>query len=65
MDDADKTAEHEEITTREAIRSSRKAEGPIATGRCPWCDEVVGDGVRWCPDEECRDQWEKQRRFKR
>ena len=65
MDDADISQERAEKEAPHLLAASRKPEGPIATGRCLWCDEVVGDNVRWCPGEDCRDLWEKQRRFKR
>lgn len=64
MDDADKTSEREDITIREAIRASKRPTGPVATGRCLWCDEVVGELVRWC-EPECRENWEQEQRFKR
>lgn len=40
------------------IAASRKPEGPTATGRCLFCDEILGDNQRWC-DGGCRDAWER------
>jgi hypothetical protein len=39
----------------------RKTEGPAATGRCLYCDEILDDQARWC-DAEHREQWEKEAR---
>lgn len=64
MDEADRASQEVERSLQEAIRARRPV-GPVATGRCLWCDEIVGDGIRWCPDEECRDLWEQERRMKR
>lgn len=57
MDDADRTAERMEVEARARL-TQRKPIGPVATGRCLWCDDVVGDGVRWCC-AACRDEWSK------
>lgn len=65
MDDADKAAEREDITIREAMRASKQPVGPVPTGLCHWCGETLDDVARWCPDTECREMWDKQRRFKR
>lgn len=43
---------------RSFAQTIRKPEGPLATGRCLWCDEIVDDGVRWCA-VWCRDDWEE------
>lgn len=56
MDDADRAAPEIEHYVLEAARQKRPA-GPVATGRCLWCDEVLGDDQRWC-GPSCRDQWE-------
>jgi hypothetical protein len=63
MDDADITGERAEQYHADALARSRKPAGPEATGRCHWCDEIVGDTHRWCPDTDCRDQWEKEQRL--
>lgn len=42
---------------RSFAQTIRKPEGPLATGRCLFCDEIVDDGLRWC-DNWCRDDWE-------
>ncbi len=55
-DEIDLAAEREEMDRRMAL-STKRPVGPTATGRCLYCDEVVGDHLRWC-GPECRDQWE-------
>lgn len=65
MDDADLSDQRAEKEAAYLVAASKQPEGPIATGRCLWCDEIVADGIRWCPDSECREMWDKQRRFKR
>ena len=56
-DEVDRAAQEEEMLLAEAIKA-RRPTGPVPTGRCLWCDEIVGDTMRWC-DTECRDQWER------
>ena len=36
--------------------STRKSAGPVATGRCFYCNAELSDNRRWC-DEWCRDDW--------
>lgn len=55
-DDLDIAAEREELE-RTFAQSVRKPAGPIATGRCLYCDELTGER-RWC-DSGCRDAWQK------
>ena len=55
-DNLDVASEREELE-RTLAQTIRKPEGPLATGRCLWCDEIVDDGVRWCA-VWCRDDWE-------
>lgn len=55
-DEVDRAAQEEEMLLAEAIKARRPA-GPAPTGRCLWCDEIVGDAMRWC-DALCRDEWE-------
>lgn len=57
MDDADRAAPEIERYIVEAARQKRPP-GPVATGLCLWCDEVVGDDQRWC-DAHHRDMWER------
>lgn len=45
---------------RSFAQTIRKPEGPIATGRCLWCDEIVDDNTRWC-NAPHRDAWERAR----
>ncbi len=59
-DDVDRTSErmlNEEVFLRKA---SRRPEGPIPTGRCLYCDDIVGDAMRWCSDE-CSHDWQAER----
>jgi hypothetical protein len=59
MDEIDRAQEKMEIGLAYAIRCARMpvlaAQG---TGRCLYCDELVGEGVRWC-SISCRDHWQK------
>ena len=36
--------------------STLKPAGPVATGRCLYCNAELSDNRRWC-DEWCRDDW--------
>lgn len=59
MDEIDRADAEIERSLAEAARTRHPA-GPVPTGRCLYCDEIVGDQRRWCgPD--CRDQWEAHR----
>ncbi len=58
-DNFDIATEREEFFRDNALRE-RKPAGPVATGRCLHCDEVLDDVRRWC-DSDCRDGWEKSR----
>lgn len=60
MDDVDISAERAEKEAPYLIAASRKPEGPVATGRCLYCDEIVGDEQRWC-DAEHRDAWMREK----
>lgn len=42
----------------ELLRKRRPA-GPVPTGRCHYCDDIVSDTQRWC-SIECREGWEKE-----
>lgn len=64
MDDADIAAALAEREAPALIAASRKPAGPIATGRCLYCDEQVAEEARWC-DSVCRDEWEKERRLRK
>lgn len=57
MDDADRAGPEIERYVLEAARQKRPP-GPVATGRCLWCDEIVADEQRWC-DAHHRDMWER------
>jgi hypothetical protein len=54
-DDLDIAAEREE-RERTFAQAVRKPTGPVATGRCLYCDEISGER-RWC-DALCRNAWE-------
>lgn len=62
MDDADVAAEREEYTRKESLHVSRKPSGPVANGRCHWCDEVVSDHLRFC-NTDCRDAYDREQRL--
>lgn len=62
-DDIDRAQGEVERSLAEALRA-RRPSGPVATGRCLHCDEIVGDTQRWC-GAECRDQWESLRTRRR
>ena len=55
-DNLDIASEREELARSMAL-TVKKPEGPVPTGRCLYCDEIVDDAQRWC-DSECRDAWQ-------
>lgn len=63
MDDADIAGERAEQYHHEALVKSRKPAGPVATGRCLFCDDHTADDQRWCAGTDCRDLWEKEQRL--
>jgi len=59
MDEIDAAQEKEEIGLADAIRHARTGRPvAVATGRCLWCDDVLGDEQRWC-NADCRNLWQK------
>jgi hypothetical protein len=56
-DDADRADEIIAQTVADALESARRNVGPLATGRCLWCDDPVAEGRRWC-GPECRSEWD-------
>lgn len=60
-DEADRAQQEVERSLAEAVRVSRRPVGPLANGRCHWCDEIVPDDRRWCFGTECREEWEKRK----
>ncbi len=59
-DDVDFAQEKIELGLADAIRHARAPlRRIVATGRCLWCDEMLGDEVRWC-GVACRNAWQKQ-----
>jgi hypothetical protein len=59
-DEADRAAQEVERELAEAMRK-RRPPGPQPTGRCHYCDELVGEHQRWC-SIDCREGWEKEAR---
>ena len=59
VDEADMSQERAEKEAPYLIAASRKPEGPTATGRCLYCDEITADDQRWC-DGVCRDGWTRE-----
>lgn len=57
-DEVDLSTEREEYMLNSQILRSRKPEGPVANGRCHWCDEILPDTHRFC-DAICRDNFER------
>ena len=55
-DDVDRAQNEVDRATAEAMKM-RKVAGPVATGRCLYCDEILDDVQRWC-DSVCRDEWQ-------
>lgn len=50
----DIASEREEIARRSALLTSRKPEGPVASGHCLYCGVKVPFPMRWC-NATCRD----------
>lgn len=57
MDETDRADMEVERSLHEALRKRRPV-GPVANGRCHYCDEIVDDETRWC-DIGCRAAWER------
>ena len=60
MDEIDRASQEEENTLANILRK-RLPPGPVATGRCLFCDELVEETHRWC-SIECRADWEREAR---
>lgn len=56
-DEIDRAQSEVERSLAEAMRKRRPA-GPVANGRCLYCDEILDDHQRWC-GAACRDAWQK------
>lgn len=52
-DDASMREEH----FRETALKHRKPNGPVATGRCLYCNALLSFGDRWC-NADCREDYE-------
>lgn len=59
MDVTDRADAEIERSLAEAAKL-RRPTGPVPTGRCLYCDEILDDQRRWC-GADCRDQWEAHR----
>jgi hypothetical protein len=57
MDEQDLASEREDIARQSAMLTSRRAEGPVATGQCLYCLERIPQPMRWCC-AECRNEWQ-------
>lgn len=58
MDEVDLTAERDEREAPMRILASRRPNGPVPTGRCAWCEELVHDMAIFC-DSGCRVDFER------
>jgi len=56
-DNLDIASDREELARSFAL-AVKKPVGPLATGRCLYCDEILDDTQRWC-DSDCRDAWQQ------
>lgn len=63
MDEADMSQERAEKEAPYLLAASRKPEGPTATGRCLFCDEITADDQRWC-NSFCRDGWTREAKLR-
>ena len=63
VDDADLSQDRAEREAPHLLAASRKPDGPTATGRCLYCDEIVADDQRWC-DTGCRDGWVREEKLR-
>jgi hypothetical protein len=61
MDDLDHLAIREELAGPARIAASRKPVGPVATGKCLWCEVSLEKLIRYC-SSECQIDWNKQQR---
>lgn len=59
-DEADVAAQHEE-TMRQSALTVRKRIGPVFTGFCANCGQIVEYPLRWC-DVDCREDWSSRER---
>lgn len=49
----------DEMREAQIAQARRPTRGPVATGRCLFCDSLLAPGLRWC-DAACRDDWENE-----
>ena len=55
-DDADITADRDELEAPMRLAASRRHEGRKATGKCHWCGAPVLSSLRFCDTECAEDQ---------
>jgi len=63
-DEVDITAERQAREEKYLLAAARRPAGPVSTGYCLYCEDVVGDEVRWC-STECRNEWEREAALKK
>ena len=56
MDEADRAQDHMEREQR-GLLAQRKPSGPVANGRCHYCNAVCARGLRFC-DALCAQDYE-------
>lgn len=56
VDEIDRAAEHIE-RERAGLLAQRKPSGPVACGKCYYCNAVVSQGLRFC-DALCAQDYE-------
>jgi hypothetical protein len=62
-DEIDKASEREEIARQSAMLTSKRPEGPAASGHCLYCNARLPQPMRWC-DAECRNEWTEEERLR-
>lgn len=60
-DPNERASELEELARQSAMVTSKKPEGPVATGCCLYCGERLPKPMRWC-DADCRNDWEAEQK---
>lgn len=64
-DPNERASELEELARQSAMVTSKKAEGPVATGECLYCHERLPKPMRWC-NADCRNDYQiEQQRLSR
>ncbi len=47
----------DEMLEAQIAQARRPTRGPVATGRCLFCDSLVAPGLRWC-DSACAQDYQ-------